>query len=497
MYFRRYVFFLAAGLVFALSGCSQFSGDPVRPFSHSAFGDSPESPDFRDRTGDGSFPPEERENDPFAQIRVPMGPEDIILRVLNANLDIDQLEEQIILFKKKNDPGDKIRILVADFDNVRNSYVAAWQAETQGINNRSVSLELIDLLGDHVPEILCFGRNNNGEQTLDVFRKTLPPQGFGIYYTRIASLFSGGSIEVEERTRSEAYRLLQRNDESFSLAVYEKDPVSSNINDLIRASWFWNHQDSAYKLGKTEKIAGQIIAEKQLAELFSKGVEDFESFLSGPWYRTESGEIIHFDVKERRIIFFNGGMEEIFLWQSSYRTIYRGLYLNCTNESISNITKQLSISVSGMDSFELAIKNEEGWDGQYRRLGKDLQASYLSAGQKQVRLASVHLSGLYKSETGMEIYFSSPRFTLRENGKEVSGAYVVYAFDGDILELKIIKDNGLVDSLQTYRVTFQEDRQGKQILRNLLLQPAEIRSDRVEVKARGDIRLQQITDADY
>ncbi|MDR3200822.1 MAG: pallilysin-related adhesin [Spirochaetales bacterium] len=487
-----HVLAMCAGL--ALTGC---------PDTEEAKGPGQDAPrgGFQDRAQDVSLSLEDRLNDPLSLPRIPMNSEDITLHVVNANLDIDQLEEQVIIFKKRSDPEDRIRIMVADFDNVRASYVVAWQAETSGTNSSSFSLELIDLLGDHVPEILCFGRDSRGEQTLDVFRKTLPPQGFGIYYTQIAEISSSGSIEIEQKPRSEAYRLMQRNDESFPLVVYEKDPSSTNINDLIKIFWFWNHQDAAFRKGKTEKIAGQAIAEKQLAELFSKGAEEFEGFLDGPWYRTGSdsgdaslGEILQFDVKNRRIIFFTTGMQQIFIWQNSYRTIYRAIYLNCTNESISNITSQLSISVSGMNSFDLTVKGEEGWDGQYRRLGQELQASFISAGQKQVKIASVNLSGLYRNDSGTEIYFSSPRFTMRENGKESAGGYVVYSFDGDILEMKVLKNNGLVDSVKTFKITYQEEKQGRQILRNLLLQPAEVRSTGVQVKALGEIRLQQIAE---
>jgi hypothetical protein len=450
---------------------------------------------------DVSLPLEDRINDAVSQPRIPMGPDDIVLHAVNANLDIDQLEEQIIIFKRRSDPDDRVRILVADFDNVRDSYVVAWQAQTSGTNSRSFSLELMDLLGDHVLEILCYGRNSRGEQTLDVYRKTLPPQGFGIYYTQIAALASAGTIEVEEKPRPEAYRLLQRTDESFSLLVYEKDPQSRNINDLIKFSWYWNHQDGVYKMARNERIAGKAIAEQQLAQLFSGGVGDFEQFLDGPWYITQSdgktavsGQLIQFDLKNRRIIFFNEGMQQIFLWQTSYRTIYRGIYLNCTNELISNITTQLSISVTGMDSFDLNVKGEEGWDGQYRRPGRDLQSVFISEGRKKVQISSVKLSGLYRNEGGMEIYFSSPRFTMRENGVESSGGFVVYAFDDDILELKALKNSGLVDSVRTFRLTYTEEKQGRQILRNLLLQPAEVRSTGVQVRAVGEIRLQQISE---
>ena len=444
---------------------------------------------------------EENAADPLSLLRVPLGPQDAVLLVRNANLGFDPHEEQIIVYKKNNDTQDRIRVMVAHYDNVRDSYVVAWQTVTNVTNSSSFSLELIDLLGDHVPELLISGRNSKGEESFEVFRKTLPPQGFGIYYTRIAAVSSAGNIRVEEKKRSEAYGLLQRNDESFPIVVFEKDPASANINDLIKTSWHWNHQEAVYSRGRTEKIAGQAIAEKQLAELFSRGEREFEAFLDGPWYRVDgdaaapgAGDIIHFDRAGRQVIFFSTGMQQIFLWKTSYRTIYRGIYLSCVNEAISTITAQLSISVSGMDSLELLVKGEEGWDGQYRRIGKELQASYISAGQKKAELSPLSLSGLYRGDNGTEIYFSSPRFTMQENGREISGGYVIFGFEGDILQLKALKDNGLVDSVRIYKLTYQEEKQGRQVLRSILLQPAELRSTGVRVKATGEIRLQQISE---
>jgi hypothetical protein len=92
----------------------------------------------------------------------------------------------------------------------------------------------------------------------------------------------------------------------------------------------------------------------------------------------------------------------------------------------------------------------------------------------------------------MEMYFASPHFTMRENGKTFSGGYVIYSFDGDILELKILKENGLVDSTRTFRIQFQEETRGKQILRNLTLQPVTVSSRGVDVKTGGGIKLQQM-----
>ena len=464
-----------------------------------------EAPQVKRVEADSSLPLEQRVNDLLSQTRIPLSSEYHLLQVINVNLDIDQIEEQIIIFKKKNDPSDRIKLMVVDFDNVRNTYIVTWQGETQGTNNRAFTVFLQDLIGDHVISILCYGRNNKGEQTLDVFRKTPSPNGLGLYYNSIVSIASNGSIEVEDRQRSEAYQLLQKNDESFAIIVYSRDPDSTNISDLIKTTHYWNPQENRYIPAKHDKIPGQIVAEKQIAELFNKESEEFEKFLSGPWFLTSSsdstgkprntGEIIHFDPKLRKITFYKGEIQEVFNWSNSYRTIYRGLYINCTNEAISSITKQISISVSGTDSFDMQVRGGEGWDGQYKRLNKDLQYAYLSSRKAGVKLSTVQLAGLFKGENGTELYFSAPNFTLRESNKELSGGYAIYSFSGDILELKVIKENGLVDSSRTYRILLQEETKGKRTIRNLILQPALVNYKSVDVKSVGSLRFQQIVDS--
>jgi hypothetical protein len=502
MLFHRYLIVLILSAILTVfSGCfrgnadksSEIPKEPVQRFV-------PEQVSTKDTKAAVSVSLEQKVSDLMTQTRIPINPEDYLLQVINMNLDIDQIEEQIIVYKKKNDPVDRIRLMIADFDNVRNTYVNAWQGETQGTNNRSFTVYFQDILGDHISEILCFGRNDKGEQTLDIFRKAPSPQGFGIFYNSIASISSPGSIEIEERRRSEAYQLLQRNDESFPIAVYTTDPDSSNIIDLVKTTFYWSHQDGRYILGKTEKIPGQLIAEKQLTDLFSKNASDFEIFLSGPWYKVKSGtgsppraaDIIHFDNKERKIVFYDGEIQEIFNWSSSYRTIYRGLYINSSNEAISNITKQLSLSISGMDSFDLQIKGGEGWDGQYRRLGKELQTSFFDSRSSGVKIDTLKISGIYRNEGGIELYFAAPHFTLRENGRTISGGYVIYSFNGEILELKILKENGLVDSTRTYKIHFIEEIRGNQIVRNLTLQPVTVSSRGVDIKTGGTIKLEQI-----
>ncbi|GAB4370136.1 MAG: hypothetical protein Kow009_06690 [Spirochaetales bacterium] len=445
------------------------------------------------------------------RILVPVDPADYVIQTLDTNLDIDQLDEQIVVFKKKNDPEDRVQILVVDFDTVRNTYLPVWIGKTLATNNRNFTLYASDILGDHVPEIVCMGRNNKGEQTLDIFRKTLPPEGLGLYYTSIFSLASNGSIEIQEQPRSEAYRLLQKNDPSFLITVYTRDPESTNFMDLIKYTYYWNQMEQQYVLGGEEKIPGQIQAERQLAELFAKDAEGFEQFLAGPWYRVQTKtkdpsanpkqEMVYFDPVSRRIVFYNDEMQEILVWRSSYRTIYRGLFINTHNEAIPGIQKQISISVQGMDTIELQARSiDDTWSSTYKKLSKELQNLYISSRTPRSALSPAQLEGSFRSETGMEIRFQGNSFVLQEKGRQFSGVFVVYSIqDQTILEMKALKPNGLVEFHRFYSITLkeeeQDEKQGSKKARSLVLTPVVVTASKVSVKSEEPVRMFQVTES--
>ncbi|MFQ3620776.1 MAG: pallilysin-related adhesin, partial [Spirochaetales bacterium] len=439
-------------------------------------------PQFQRTTG--QIVSSDPDNVPLPRVLVSLQPEDYVIQVLDTNLDIDQLDEQIIAFKKRNDPDDQIYILVIDFDTVRNTYMPVWMGKTLATHNRTFTLYTADILGDHVPEIICLGRNNKGEQTLDIFRKILPPQGLGLYYTSIFSLTTNGYIEIQEQPRSEAYRLLQRNDPSFPIMLYTRDPESSNFMDLIRYTYLWNIQEQKYVQTGIEKVPGQIQAEKQLAELFAKDAEGVEEFLSGPWYRVETTkktepfqqEMLYFDPQNRRIVFYNRDAQEILVWRSSYRTIYRGLFINAHNEAIPSMQKQIALSILGMDTLEVQVRSmDDNWSSVYKKLSKELQRVHTSSNQISSTLSPFHIEGSYSNDQGIELTFHSHTFILKEKENTFEGVYVLYSLpEYTILELKALKPNGLVEFVRSYGVSLEEEKKETQKVRILTLTPVSV-----------------------
>ncbi len=259
--------------------------------------------------------------------RIPMDSKDRVLEVLNVNLDLDVTDEQIVVLKNGGNSNTPLRIVVIDFDPIRNIYFKSWESKTNAVNAHDFTLSLKDLVGDHNLEIVLQGTNGNGELAIDIFRKSPSPNGLGLYFENICSIISNGIIEIKEVERSESYQLGQKNGVSFPIVAYNHDPESNNVMDLVKMTYYWKYPKNHYILSSVQNIPGKKIEEKRLKDLFTSGnVKTFEDFLSGPWYYTKSGkhaEIISFSPEKKRINIYSQGVDEVYIWLNSYTNIYK------------------------------------------------------------------------------------------------------------------------------------------------------------------------------
>jgi hypothetical protein len=413
--------------------------------------------------------------------KVPIERSEKLIQVLNLNLDLDLNEEQILVLGAKDDPEAPLRIAVVDYDAVRGAYLRGWEGITASTNPRLFEVSQKDLVGDHNQEIVCRGINGRGEQVLDVFRKTPAPSGVGLYFTEICQIVSEGSIEIQEIERSEGYRLGQKNGPSFAIYAYSRDKTSPNLLDRIRTTYQWQYQQNRYVLSGEEKLPGAVVEERQLRELFADpSVEAFESFLAGPWYLAGSEgreEIILFSPegspKDRRITIYSGQVEEIYVWQTSYRTLPNRLYIESTNESIESIRERIYVDVVSLNTIEVTLVGSEEWNrtsGRYLKLTEELQEQLLKQKQTEVKPASILLKGIYRDEQGTEIIFDPPHFSWIGDKRQFSGGFAVISLDKTVLYLKGLDENGLPVQEATYIIEFTEKKEGQTAHRTLSLQ---------------------------
>lgn len=440
--------------------------------------------------------------------RLPVTADVLPVQFVDVNLDTDQAEEQIIAFKRNEDQTDRIHLTVADFDSIRNAYVASWEGVTEASNVRTFAVYTYDLVGDHTVEIAAFGMNNEGMQTLDVFRRDRGSGQLGVSYRKVLSVSTAASIEIEELERSTEYKSLQQNGRSWPVVVYTPDSESENPADLLRTTYFWRVSESRYVPGPEESVPAVEVEEEQLKELYDGDAERFEQYLRGPWYRATGGEgtnenagapeLVYFSREEETISFYRQGAQERFEWLNSYKTVYRdgpGVWTNVRNEALENVRRQVSVSALGYDTIYVSVDGEEYWNGTYRRLSENLQYSLVRERRTGATLSELSLSGLYRNDSNQEILFSNPRFVMRDNGEEVAGGYALFELEQTVLELKIIDNSGLLQRRRTFVVEFEEDEGSERIVRRLTLTPARVRSDSIEFTEGRTLRLEQVEEA--
>jgi hypothetical protein len=413
--------------------------------------------------------------------KVPLDDTEKLIRVINTNLDLDTNDEQILVLRQKEDPQAPLKLAVIDYDPIRATYSRTWESLTNATNLRLLDISLKDVVGDHNLEIVCRGMNDVGELTLDLFRKTPSPTGLGLYFTEILRIVADGSIEIDEVERSEGYRLGQKNGPSFVIYAYSRDAESENILDKVKRTYYWQYQQNRYVLTSKEQLPGAVIEEKQLEELFSDpSVEAFEAFLAGPWYLAGTDgqeEILLFLPEQRRISVYSGDVQEVYIWQASFRSLSNRLLVFGANESIESIVHRFNIEVVSLNTIDVSILGAEQWDrtfGRYIKLSEELQHDLLSKEQTRISAAQIQLNGLYQSGAGFEIIFEPPRFTWIEEGRDFSGGFTVIHLDQDVLYLQGMTENGLPTTAATYIMEYSEKQEGKYLYRTLTLVPGKL-----------------------
>jgi hypothetical protein len=431
--------------------------------------------------------------------RAPLDADEKLFQVMNANLDLDTNDEQILVVRDKDTPEGPLKLVVIDYDPVRATYSRTWEGLTLATNLRLFDITLKDLVGDHNLELVCRGMNSAGELTLDVFRKTPSPSGLGLYFAEICQIVSDGSIDIDEFERSEGYRMGQKNGPSFVITAYSQDRDSDNLLDRVKYTYRWQYQQSRYVLTAVEKLPGAVIEERQLRELFADtSVERFEEFLDGPWYlagENGQGEILLFDVLERKISIYSGQVTEIFLWQASFRSLSNRLLIFGINEAIESIVKRFTVEVVSLNTIDVAVLGSEQWDrsfGRYIKLGEELQETLLKEDAAEVRTSPLKLQGLYQSGQGVEIIFDPPDFTWIGENDSFSGGFTIISLDSPVLYLQGIDDNGLPGTSATYIMDYSEKQEGTYLYRTLVLTPARLSIHGVEAESDRKMTFEQL-----
>ncbi|MFW5694287.1 MAG: pallilysin-related adhesin [Alkalispirochaeta sp.] len=444
----------------------------------------------RQESGSMSIQGEEEETSPRIELESGV----LFISAIDVNLDIDEPEEQIVVIKRADDSEDRVRLLVTDFDPLRSTYRVTWEGVTRASNVRTFAVYTMDVVGDHQDEIVAVGTDENGQQTMNVFRRRMgDDEGTTLSYREIFAAATDGSIEIDEVSRSDSYRTLQSDGESFSIQVYRRNADTDSPSDLILTDWEWRPEEGRYEAERTVPIPAVQAQEEQLREMYDADAEELEDFLAGPWFRASgeeigaSVELALFDPDTREAVLYRNNSQEQYRWLNSYKTLYAdgpGLWMNLRNDVLATVRRQLSVTVEDLDTISISVEGAEYWNGRYERMTPGIQSGIVR--ELSIGRPSFELSGVYSNENGVEILFDRPQFRFRTRDFDWSGGYNLIQMDQPILELKVTESDLVPSTARPredgsfsvrYAVEYTENESDGRVVRRLTLNPVQITAD--------------------
>ncbi|MFW5826559.1 MAG: pallilysin-related adhesin [Alkalispirochaeta sp.] len=461
----------------------------------------------RQESGSMSIQGEDEETGP----RIELEAGTLFISAVDVNLDIDEPEEQIVVIKRADDSEDRVRLLVTDFDPLRSTYRVTWEGVTRASNVRTFAVYTMDVVGDHQDEIVAVGTDGSGRQTMNVFRRRMDDDdGTTLSYREIFAAASDGSIEIDEVTRSDAYRTLQSDGASFPIQVYRRNTDTETRSDLILTDWQWRPEDGRYEAERTVPIPAMQAQEEQLREMYDADAETLEDFLAGPWFRSSGEEIgssvefALFDPTAREVVLYRNNSQEQYQWLNSYKTLYAdgpGLWMNLRNNVLATVRRQLSITVEDLDTVSISVEGAEYWNGRYERMTPGIQSGIVQ--DLSIGKPDFELSGVYSNENGVELLFDQPQFRFRTRDFDWSGGYNLIQLDQPVLELKVTESDLVPSTAQQredgsfsvrYTVEYTENASDGRVLRRLTLNPVQITADGARRTGGVALIMEQVED---
>ena len=409
---------------------------------------------------------------------IEIGIDEVLINTLNLNLDLDSHEEQIIVLKHRNDPDGRIYITVADYSNVTSTYIRVWQSETLAENIRSFMVYLDDLIGDHNSEIVCSGRDAGGNTTLNVFWKNTSDNNLS--YIPVFEKTVKGTIDINQMERVRGYHQGLKDGVSYTITMTSEAAAEDGTMNLVKTVYYWDFPLRQYIELSSEIIENNDIAETRLSYILNGDESVFYDFISGPWFKDQ--QIIYFDPENESSTFYTDDIQENYDWMNSYKIMSNLLYTRCKNEIINYIENEIYVRVIDVDEVKITVrdidnqtrkKNEnEIWTGTYVRMNNDMKADTVKTLESVIDVTELPvLTGQYISDAGDLMEFYGSDFYMKNAYEEISGGFAVYSADFNILNLKVIDDNGMVSEERSFAIDYREDRKENSIERTIVLTP--------------------------
>ncbi len=433
----------------------------------------------------------EDEREETASLQIPLEQGELLVEVLDTNLTRNEFEEQVVAFKRSEDPDDLIYLRVIEANITEGGHSIRWEGATSATGVRSLNVSTEDVFADSEPEIVVVGENADGKQTLDVFRRA---PGAALGYNRVASVASEGSVELVRHERLSEQEEDEETIDPYEILARSEEEDRENVLDVVEIRYEWSDEDGEYVETSREEIAGGDIAEERLEELYEGGSAEFEEFLTGLWYREDADglQLVTFSPRSEQVVFNGGDMQESYDWEVSRKTVSSGVQISMRNRNVRSLNTFVRVQVPEFDRIQVNMNDSDRWDGTYRRVSDSLRQALTGTAGGHVSLAETMLEGTYEDDAGTRIDFSENRFEMRTAGEDYSGGFALYEAGEPVMEMVMIDDRGRRVDRRTYTVEHEEDEMSDRIVRTLVLNPARLTISGAQSATGEPLRLEQV-----
>ncbi|MBR1537522.1 MAG: pallilysin-related adhesin [Treponema sp.] len=349
-----------------------------------------------------------------------------LVGTLEMDIDGDSFDDQINMVKTAQSPY--IVLIVGLYNGKTGTYKRSNYLATEITQVKTFACTSLDVLGNHKNALVYQGITDSGKVVLKIYEGTYNKNDEFIL-NPIGDFEADGTIFIQQTPRSESYELSQTKGESFPVWVYtseaQKTGGETSRLDQIQTMYEWSENEGKYVAARTVRVAGNRVAERELARIQDGKVDTFGKFLDGLWYKTENSgnsiRYISFDWPASEIIFEYEDSEEVYSWLNS--TLRRnGIYFSAVNKSIENLQRRFDISLVSTDEIRIKLQDDvrmlinesTQWDGNYKKFTSRAVPEEKTTKESEV-IARLIEQSTWESGEGTILTFTENSYTA--NGK--------------------------------------------------------------------------------
>jgi hypothetical protein len=385
---------------------------------------------------------------------IPLQANEELLQILSVDFDGDGMEDQINAVRRGTDPS--IILLVGIYNSLRGVYERVNEIMTGIAQQRTFNYSCVDITGTHRNALVYQGFLPSGECVMRIFHGVRTRSNFSL--STIGDFRSDGTIFIQRVDRYDSYETLGGAGTSYPVWVYssdlqsqqtERDEERTRSLDQLQTMYDWDASRGRYVQIRQTRVAGQRLAQSEIQRIQDGTVATFAGFLDGLWYKTGVEDIsyVFFNFTDKEVTFYSGSSQEVYSWESS--SLRRnGIYISTLNTSISNLSRLVDVSLSGIDEIKLRVQDDVRmiigesafWDGSYMKIsrnGEVLAAKPPAKNFTEEIVTALASQKEWSTETGEVIKFSENNYSLLSPSANDSGRFsVMYVLGKLIIEFR-------------------------------------------------------------